>query len=186
FNDLVAARSVFRRRRHTLLAKAQLLAALCARRNPQLRPSVDSWDIDLGAQRGFPRGHWDGHVDIVALAMKHRMLTGANDDIEIAWRAAVRPGIALAGETYALAVARPGLHRDLERLRALTQAFAMTRGAHALRLPRAAAARARGVEFHPAAGLRDLTFTAALGTGCRRADHAFAPAIAAGIQTGDV
>src|SRR5262249_16609833 len=98
----------------------------------------------------------------------------------------VRPGIALAGETYALAVASPGLHPDLERLRALHQALAMTRGAHALRLTRAAAARARGVEFHPAAGLRDLTFTAALGTGFPRPDHPFAPAIAAGIQTGDV
>src|SRR5215469_2357173 len=171
FDDLVAPSSFFRRRRNALLAKAQLLTALRAWRNPQLRPAVDGWDLDLGAQRGFPRGHRDSHVDIVAVAMKHRMVSGANDDIEIARRTAVRPGIALAREANALAVAGSRFHPDLERLCALYQALAMTGRANALRFTSAAAARARGVEFHPAAGLRD---------------HAFASAIAAGVKARDV
>src|SRR5262249_58297152 len=146
----------------------------------------DGWHLDLGAQRGFPRGHRDSHVDIVAVAMKHRMVSGANDDIEIARRTTIRPGIALAGEANTLAVAGSRLYPDLERLRALHQALAVTGRANALRFTSAAAARARRVEFHPAAGLRDLTFAAALGTGSRRAHHAFASAIATDVQARDV
>ena len=53
-------------------------------------------------------------------------------------------------------------------------------------MPRAAAARAGDVEFHSAAGLRNVAAAVALRTGCGRTHHAAAVAIRAGIKTRDV
>src|SRR6478672_7336213 len=64
--------------------------------------------------------------------------------------------IAFAGDANALAVARARLHAHLQRLCALHCAFAVAYRARRLHLARAAAARAGNVEFHPAAGLRNV------------------------------
>ena len=52
-NDLVAALAGVLRALNAALAHAQLLAALRAGRNLQLRAAVDGGHVDLGAQRGL-------------------------------------------------------------------------------------------------------------------------------------
>src|SRR5262249_22605430 len=154
--------SVFRCRGHPFFAQPQFLPALRAGRNAKLRTAIDGGHFDARAQSRLPCSHRDGHVDVVAIAAKHRMLSDTNDDEEIAGRPTVGAGVALAGDANTLAVARTGFHAHLERLGPLHQAFAMTHRADALRFSRAAAPRTGGVELHAAAGLRGVATAPAI------------------------
>src|SRR5450755_3402671 len=105
------------------------------------------------------------------------MLPDTDGHIEIAGLAAVNSGIALAANAYALPIARARLYADLQRLRALHHAFTMTDRAWRLHFACAAAARAGDVEFHSAAGLRDVPAAVALRAGGGSPDHTAAMAI---------
>ena len=52
-------------------------------------------------------------MQIVVVALEHRVLLEVDDDIEIAGRAAVDPGFAFAGQAYAIAFIDTG--RNLYR-----------------------------------------------------------------------
>ena len=66
-DDLVAALAGMLRALDAALAHAQLLPALRAGRNLQLRAAVDGGHFDLGAERGFGHGDRDGDLNVVAL-----------------------------------------------------------------------------------------------------------------------
>jgi hypothetical protein len=66
---------------------------------------------------------WHRDTDVIAFAMKDRMLSGADDYIEVARRPPVHSGIALAREADALAVARARLDANFQRFGALHGAF---------------------------------------------------------------
>src|SRR5262249_7301393 len=161
-HDLVAALPFVHRRRHALLSQPQLLSGLRAGRNAQQRAAVDGRNLHLGAQRRLRHRHRNGEMDVVALTLENRMLTGANHDVQIAGTRAHRAGIASSGEANALAVTRARLDADLQRLAALHASFAVTRRTHATILATSAAARAWHIELHAAALLRDLALAVAL------------------------
>src|SRR4029079_13844115 len=50
----------------------------------------------------------DLDLDVVALALEHRVVLHVRDDVQVARRAAVAPGLALAGEADARALAHAG------------------------------------------------------------------------------
>src|SRR5947209_20524119 len=65
----------------------------------------------------------------------------------------MRPGIAFAGQTDALTIARAGLDSHFDRLSAVHHSFTVARRTTALGLPRPMAARALHAELHaPATG----------------------------------
>src|SRR5271167_4985072 len=158
FHNLVAARAFLHSRWHSLLAQTQLLSALRSRRNLQQSAAIDRRYFDLPAQAGFRETDWNREINVVAVALEDGMLARAHDDVEIACGCAHRAGIAAARKTNALTVARASLDADLERLGALHAALAVTHVAHRAVLAAAAAARARHVELHAAALLRNLSF----------------------------
>ena len=83
-DDFIAALTFVDRRRHALLAQAQFLSTLRARRNAQQRAAIDGRHLNLRAQRGFGEGDWHGQVNVVAFALEDRMLAHAHDDVQIA------------------------------------------------------------------------------------------------------
>src|SRR5262249_54578584 len=159
-----AARAFFGCGGHAFLAQAQLLPALRARGNPQLRPPIDGRDFDFGSECGLHRCDRNLNVNVIGNAPEYRMLTDADDDVEVSRGATVRPGIAFAWNADTLSVARAGFHTYLQRFGALNDSVAMTGRADALRLPRSTAARAGDVEFHTPAGLGHLAFASAFRT----------------------
>ena len=64
-------------------------------------------------------------MDVVAVAMEYRMISGANNYVKIAGCAALPAGVALAGNPYALSVARACLNANFERLGAAEHAFSV-------------------------------------------------------------
>src|SRR5581483_7799157 len=164
FHDLVAAYAITRRRGYALFAQAQLLSGLRAGRNLEQRAAVDGRHFNLRAEAGFRSAHRHGDANVVALAAENGMLAGAHNDVEVAGRAAVTSCIALAGEPDALPVARARLDSDFQRFGAVHHAFAAAHRTNGPVLTRAAAARARHVELHASALLRDLAGAVALRT----------------------
>src|SRR5262249_42218360 len=137
-------------------------------------------------ERCFPCLYRNRSVDIVAVAPKHRMLAGADNDIEVARLTAVRPGVTLSRDANALTVPRTRLHPHFERLRVLHDSFAVADRTRGLGLARAIAGRTRHVELHAPAGLRNMSFAAARGASPRRAHYTVASAVAASIEVLDV
>src|ERR1700689_3255432 len=113
------------------------------------------------------------------------MLARAHDDVEIARRGAHGSGIASAGETNALPVPRSRLNTHLQRLAALHAPFAVAHRTDGAVLAAAAAARARHVELHASAFLRDLPFALAIRTRPRALDETLAVAIRTNFQARD-
>ena len=105
---------------------------------------------------------------------------------KIASRAAVRPGVAFAGQPNALAIARSRLDAHFQRFGAAHRAFAVADGAGRNILARAVAARTRHVELHASAGLRDLSGAVALRAFSRRFDVTLPVAIRTNVVPGDV
>src|SRR5437016_5457507 len=95
-NNLISAQVFVPGRRYAFFPETQLLSALRSRRNLQLRPAIDGGDFDLRSQCRLHGGDRNGHINIVALAVEKRMLTGATDDVEIARTTAMHSGIAFA------------------------------------------------------------------------------------------
>src|SRR5262249_11925043 len=138
-HDLVAAMTLLGRRRNALFAQTEFLSALGAGRDFEMRAAVDGRHFDLGAERGLHRGDRHRDIDVVAFPAKHRMLTDADDDVEVAMRTAARSCVALAGQTDALSVARARLDADFHGLAAVHHAFAVADRARHTLFARAAA-----------------------------------------------
>src|SRR6185437_4388712 len=139
---------------HTTLAHAQLLAALRAWRNLELRAAVDGRNFNLCAERGLRHRNRDRQMNVVAHALKYRIRASAHNQEQVAWRAAVCASIALALQPDALPVARARLDAEIDRLGAGEGALAVTGGARVGNAAGAIAARAGNVELHAAAHLR--------------------------------
>ena len=111
-----------------LVAQPEHLPALRLRRDLDLRVPFERRNLDLAAQRRD--GEADRHfaVQVRALALEDRVRLQVDDDVEIAGRAAVHSGLALAGEPdpVVLVDARGDLHR--QRLVLLDAPGAVARG----------------------------------------------------------
>src|ERR1700677_2263596 len=118
--------------------------------------------------------------------MKYGMGVDADDHVEIAGRAAARSGVAFAGQSNALAVARACLDANFQRLGAADCAFTVAGWAGGDVFACAFAVGTLHVELHAAAGLRDLSGAVALGAFSRRFDVPLPVASWADILTGDI
>ena len=114
------------------------------------------------------------------------MLSGANNNVEISWRSAVRSRIAFSRQANALAVPRTWLDAHFQWLGAGHNSFTRARGAAFLGLAGSAALRAGDVELHSPGCLRDVSAAASARTRFRFSDHAFTTAVRAAFLTGDV
>ena len=110
--DLVSARTFVGSGGNAAIAHAKLLAALRTRRNAKLGAAVDGGDIDAAAERGFRDGDGQRDVNVVRSTREDGMRTAADDEVQIAGRSAMEPGVAFAGEADALASRVPGLMRN--------------------------------------------------------------------------
>src|SRR6202162_1030136 len=81
--------------------------------------AVDGRDIEAAAERRGDHGDRHPTVQVGALALKERVRSNRQEDVEIARRPAARAGLALAGEPDARAVLDPG--RPVGGARALTR-----------------------------------------------------------------
>src|SRR5690606_13463654 len=84
---------------HAGAALAQLLAGLDAGRDvDRVLLAVEARDRDRAAERR--RGKSDRHAGEQprALALEHGVLADVDEDVEVAWRRAVRPRLSLSGE----------------------------------------------------------------------------------------
>src|SRR5271166_3858552 len=95
-------------------------------------------------------------MNVVARAREDRVRAGADNEKQVAGRAAVHTGVAFRLQANPLAVARAGLDAKLDRLAPADQAFAVAGGAEIGRVPGAVAARAGNIELHAPAHLRHL------------------------------
>src|SRR5580692_1121489 len=125
-------------------------------------------------------------MNIVALPMKDRVISGANDRIEVAGRSSMGSGVAFAGNPNALAIARTSFNTDFKRFGLLDRSFAMAGAARCYVFPSAMAARAGRIELHASPGLGDLARAAALGARAWRFDIALTVAGSADNAPGDV
>src|SRR5579884_982576 len=110
-------------------------------------------------------------MNVIAIAMKDRMLLDADDDKEIARRAAAASGVAFSGDADALAVARARLDPHFQRLGDADHALPMAVGTLIHDLSGSVTTRAGHVEFHPPAGLGDLAGAFAIRTRLARTDR---------------
>src|SRR5205085_7884194 len=120
--------------------------------------------FNLCSQCGFTHRDRHSHVDIVAFAAKHRVLLGANDDVEIARRPAAASGVAFARNPNALAITRSRFDTHFQRFSYVYDALTMAVGTFILDLSCPVTARARHVELHAPTGLRHLSCAFAVGT----------------------
>src|SRR5271170_2327239 len=109
-----------------------------------------------------------------------------DNHVEIAGRAAVRAGVALACEADALPIARSGLDAYFHRFGAAHRPLAVAGRADRKILARALATRTLHIEFHASAGLRNLSRAIALGTLSWRFDVSLPVAGCANILPRDV
>src|ERR1700731_2949530 len=127
FHNLIAT-LVGPRVEDSLFTQPEALAVLSALRNFEQGAAVDGRHFDLGSERGFPDGNGHLDLDIVAFAMKERVLFHFGGDVEIAWRRAHGAGIALAGNTEPGTVARSRRDSDLDCFRPRDTPIAATGG----------------------------------------------------------
>jgi hypothetical protein len=113
--------------------------------------------------------------------MKHRMLTRAHHNVQIASRAAKLSGIAFACQSNALSVPRSGFDTNVYWFGTRHDTFAVADWAYILRLAGAAAARTLQVEPHVAAHLCNLSLAVTFGTSAHTLELAASVAIAAGF-----
>src|SRR5271165_5630738 len=163
-DNLVAAHAFLDRRGNTLLAQAQLLSTLRARRDLQKRAAIDGGNFDLAAQSGFRKSHRHREVDIVAIAFEKRMLADSHHDVKIAGRGSHGSGVAAARQTNALPITRASLDAHLERFVAFHSSRTVAKVADGPIFSAAAATRAGNIELHAATLVRNLSFALALGT----------------------
>ena len=106
FDDLISAFPFFGGRWNALLAQSKLLSGLGSGRNFQHGTAIDGRNLNFGAERSFGDGNGDSKMNVVAFAPENRVVSSADNHVEIPGRAAMRSGVAFAGNANALAVAR--------------------------------------------------------------------------------
>ena len=186
FHNLVAALARLPNRRRALLAQAQFLAAVRARRNAHLRAAVDRRHFHFCAQRRFRHRDRNHRIEIVAAPLEEWMRLDLHHDVQIARRPAVQSRIAAPRNAHARAGLRAGRNAHVQRFHARHAAFAAAIPAHRTQTSRAAAARASNLKTHLAAHLRHLPRAAARGANFFIARlHARAVAHAAHVQPRD-
>src|ERR1700692_646571 len=107
------------------------------------------------------------------------MLPEAHNDVQVACRRTHGPGVTTSGQSNALPVARAGLDAHLERLVPFHSSRAMAHIADRPAVSTATAARARDIDLHATALLRDLPLALAL----RARFCAFKVAVSVTIRT---
>src|SRR6185503_20102988 len=128
-DEQVAARPAGDDVRHAAPAQPEGGAALCALGHLERLLAFERGNGDLAAERRRRIGQRDFAVQIVAVAVKERMVLHVDDDVEIAGRAAAAARFALAAQAQALPARDAGgdLHRQLALV--LHAAGATARGA---------------------------------------------------------
>src|SRR5882762_6156474 len=130
-----------------LAFQAEDLAGLRLGRNADLRRAFQRRDADLAAERCGAERNRQLAVQVVVVALEHRVRLDVRLDIEVAGWTAVDAGLAFAGKAHAIALVDAG--RDLHRKRLLQlDASRAAAGGAGIRDDAAAAVAAR-------AGLRD-------------------------------
>src|SRR5579871_1486864 len=99
-----------------LAAQAERLAALCFRRDLDVRGAVQRRQVDLPAERGGGEAHRHLAVEVGRVALEYRVGLDGDLHIEVAGRAAVHPGLAFAAQPDAVAFVDAGRDLDVERL----------------------------------------------------------------------
>ena len=127
-DNFVAALSGVLRALDATLPHAQLLSALRAGRNLQLRAAIDGGHSTLAPSELGHRDR-DGDHECHLRRAKNRIRTGADNKKEVACGAAVYAGVALALQADALAVARAGLDAEFDSFGTVDSAFAVASGA---------------------------------------------------------
>src|SRR5205807_6479575 len=122
--------------------------------------------------------------------MEDRVVTGADDHVDVACGPAMCTGITLARKANPLPMAGACLNPNLQGLSALHRAFAPASGAGSPVFPGSMAAGAGHIELHAPAGLSDLAGALALRTYSRILDVTVATAggtniAARGVQPHD-
>src|SRR3569833_532855 len=145
--DQIAAAAPLQHR-HARAAAAQLLVALDAGRDlDRVDLAIEPGDFDRAAERGG--GEADRHTGEQrgSFTLEHFVRLDVDKDVQIARRRALRPRLALAGQTDAGAVVDPRRDVDLERLQLVRPAFTAALLAGVLdRLARAVTGRARALD----------------------------------------
>ena len=113
----------------TFAAQSELLARLCAFGQVNGRFAAECGHADFATQ--CRSGETDGHsaVQIVAVALKHIVFLYADFYVQIAGRAAVGAGFAVAGAAYAHAVVNTRRDFDFQRFLAFDFSLSMARRA---------------------------------------------------------
>ena len=114
------------------------------------------------------------------------MLADADDDVEIARRSAMRPGISFACDADTLAVTRAGLDAYFQWFGAGYHSCAPACRTAFLRLSGTSAFRAGHIEFHAPGSLSRLAAATTIATGFRFSNQALAAAVRTGILARDV
>src|SRR5688500_18094903 len=130
-----------------LVLQAKGLAALRFGRHADARRAVERRDLDLAAERRGGDGERHLAMQVVVIALAHRVLLDVHLDVQIARRAAVPARLAFAGQAHPVALVHAGRNLDRQRLLQL-DAPAAAAGVAGIRDDAAAAVAAR-------AGLRD-------------------------------
>ncbi len=73
------------------------MAGLGPGRNLEQGAAVDGGDFDFGPECGFGGADGDAEVDIVAVTAEDGVVSGADDDVEVARGGAMRASVAFAG-----------------------------------------------------------------------------------------
>src|ERR1019366_2076942 len=156
-------------RRDALVAQAQLLTTVGARRNAQEGAAVQGRHFDFRAKRRFGYGNGHDGIQVIAPAFEKRMRLDFGNDVQIARGRAGGSGISAARNAHT----RTGLHTsgnsNLDGVNTAHAAVAGAQPAEITNAPSAPAARARQIKSHPATGLCHLSSAAAGRAGLRLA-----------------
>src|SRR5208282_6923843 len=106
------------------------------------RPPINCWHFDLCSQRRLRGAHRNREINVIPIAPEDGMLLSADDDVQVASRAAVNSGITLPSQPDPLPIARPRLDPHLQRFSAADRALAMASGTSRNVLPCPLAPRA--------------------------------------------
>ena len=109
-----------------LAAQPEGLAVLRALGQFDLGLAIERGHMDLPAQRRRDHAHRCGAVQVIAIALEDLMWLDPDLDVQVARRAAVGAGLAVASRTNTHAFVDAGRDLDLERLVLLDAALAMT------------------------------------------------------------
>jgi hypothetical protein len=83
--------------------------------DPNRHPTVDAWNLELGAEDRLVDSDWNIETEIVSVTLEETMVADDRGDVEIASLAAMATYVALGRHTHSRAVrdTRRNLNRDL-------------------------------------------------------------------------